>query len=137
MWPFEPKPDLTAERRDLAKPSAPCGNNLAHHEWTTQGWACPVCAGIAKRKREEAKQDALAEKIVEKLCALNVNDRAESAEKTVRELELESQRNELMAALESVVERFWPCVDDYIFSKRQALDKARTTLMRIKQSNVT
>jgi len=48
------------------------------------------------------------------------------------ESELQKQRDELLAALELIIERFGHCQNDYAFSKRIALDKARTAIAAVK-----
>jgi hypothetical protein len=51
---------------------------------------------------------------------------------TDSESELQKQRDELLAALELIIERFGHCQNDYAFSKRIALDKARTAIAAVK-----
>ena len=55
---------MTTEEYAATKPPAPCGNQTEHVFWTEiQGMSCPVCAGIARQKRQEEDEDRMAEKI--------------------------------------------------------------------------
>lgn len=60
---------IDAEPREIP----PCGidNYYQHYWWKEEGWACPVCRGIAERKKaaaeEERKNKALAKAIADEL----------------------------------------------------------------------
>lgn len=71
MWPFKRMPKLSLEEWAAQKPPAPCNNQKGHYFWTEiEGWPCPTCAAIEKRKKNDAEEDRLAEKIAQKVAAL-------------------------------------------------------------------
>ncbi|MFZ2404406.1 MAG: hypothetical protein WAW41_04665 [Methylobacter sp.] len=64
MWPFKPKPIMTAEEYALTRPPAPCGQQTKHIFWTEiEGMKCPVCASNNARELREQDENRLAEKI--------------------------------------------------------------------------
>lgn len=50
-----------------------------------------------------------------------------------RQAKRENLVQELIKALEVIVDRFGPCEHDYVFSKRMALRTARAVLARAKE----
>lgn len=65
------KQDVMDEIHREIRETPPCGedNFYQHYYWKEEGWACPMCVGIAHRKRaaaeEERKNKALAKAIAD------------------------------------------------------------------------
>lgn len=72
MWPFPKRtPKLSLEEWAAEKAPAPCGFQKEHYFWTEiDGFPCPKCAAVEKRKKKDAEEDLLAEKIAQKVAAL-------------------------------------------------------------------
>lgn len=71
IWPFkkrEPEVPFSEFVKGLAP--APCGEQEKHYEWELGGgMPCPICHGNEKRRQKDAELDALADKIVARLRA--------------------------------------------------------------------
>lgn len=105
-------------------------------------WIDDFIAWPHGRRAGEAVAEANARRIVAAVnaCAGLPTEALESSNNIVAAAQkmtafydaLEQQRDKLLAALELVIDRFSPCRDEYIFSKRNALDKASKVLAEVK-----